>query len=131
MKYTFTPDDPRRPGKISSDERYPDTHTGQLSSWLLVGPDQVFAKYRLGNLSSTKLEVSVDTYEPGGNTVTHTHPEREQAYYIVRGQAEISIGDEQRIIGAGSAAVIPPGMPHKFNNVGKEPLTLLVISSYL
>ena len=130
-KYLRAAEDPIRSAKDAAEERYPHTHVGQLSSWLLVGPNHIHAKYNLGNLFSEHLEISVDTYEPGGQSFVHHHPEREQAYYILAGQAEVQVGEEVRLLDPGSAALIPPAVEHSFRCVGDEPFTLMVISSYL
>jgi quercetin dioxygenase-like cupin family protein len=130
-KYLRTAEDPIKSAKEAAEERYPNTHQGQLSSWLLVGPGRIHAKYDLGNLNSEHLEISVDTYEPGGLSYAHNHPEREQAYYILAGQAEVHVGGEVRVLGPGSTALISPAVEHSFRGVGDAPLKLMVISSYL
>jgi quercetin dioxygenase-like cupin family protein len=130
-KYLRTAEDPIRSAKHAAEERYPNTHMGQLSSWLLIGPNRIHSKYDLGNLISEHLEISVDTYEPGGQSFLHRHPEREQAYYILAGQAEVRVGDEVRLLGPGSAALISPDTEHSFRCTGDKPLKLMVISSYL
>jgi quercetin dioxygenase-like cupin family protein len=130
-RYIHTPDDPRRPARVESDATYPGTHDGQLSSWVLFGPDRFYADYRLGNFSTERLCVSIDTYGPGGVTAPHAHDDREQGYYVIAGQAEITIGDETRRGGPGTSGYMPPGVPHAFRNVGDEPLTVAVISAVL
>ena len=130
-RYIHSPDDPRRGGKVESDQNYPGTHEGQLSSWVLFGPDRVYADYRLGNFGTERLAVSVDTYAPGGSTEPHAHDDREQGYYVIAGRAEITIGDETRQVGPGASGYMPPGLMHAFRNVGDEPLSVAVISAYL
>ena len=130
MKHLLTPDELHRSAKIMSDEKFPDVHSRKISSWQLIGPDEFYAMYNLGNLSSHRLSISINTYEPGGGSATHVHPDWEQAFYIISGQAAITVGEEERVVGPGSVTLMPPGMPHSFRNAGDEPLTLLVISSF-
>ena len=130
-RYIHTPDDPRRDAKVESDQSYPGVHGGQLSSWVLFGPDRFYARYGLGNFSTRRLAVSLDSYAPGGSTEPHSHDDREQGYLVVAGQAEITIGDEVRRVGPGSTGYMPPGVVHAFRNVGDEPLSVAVISAVL
>lgn len=129
-KYIRTPDDEMRSGQISIAELHPDDHKDQLSSWLFVGPDEIHGKFSLGNMVSKRLEISVDTYTPDGYTEEHTHPDKEQAYYIVSGRAKATVGVEEGEVGPGGVVYIPLNMPHGFANAGDEPLTVVVISSY-
>jgi mannose-6-phosphate isomerase-like protein (cupin superfamily) len=130
-RYIRTPEDPRRSAKVQSDDTYPGTHNGQLSSWVLAGPDSRYAQYDLGNFSSQRLIVAIDSYGPGGFTDSHIHDDCEQMYFVVAGQAEITIGDETRRGGRGASGYMPPGVPHAFRNVGEETLTMAVISAVL
>jgi quercetin dioxygenase-like cupin family protein len=130
-RYIHTPDDPRRSAKAQSDDTYPGTHNGQLSSWVLCGPERLYAQYQLGNFSTRRLIIAIDTYAPGGHTEPHTHDDCEQTYYVITGQAEITISGETRQGGPGTAEYMPPGVAHGFRNVGAEPLSVAVTSALL
>ncbi len=131
MKYFQRSDHPRRSASLSSNETMPEAHQGQLSSLLLVGPDEIYARHGLGNFSSERLSIAIDTYEVGGHTDVHEHSELEQAYYVISGRALIKIGDEQLEVGAGGSGCIPLHTKHGFRNVGDTALTVAVISSVL
>ena len=131
MKYFQSPDHPRRSGAVSSDETMPEAHQAQLSSLLLVGPDEVYGRHDLGNFSSERLAIAIDTYDVGGHTNTHEHSEMEQAYYVISGRAMIWVGDEEIEVGPGGSAYIPLHTTHGFRNVGDTPLTVAVISGVL
>ena len=62
---------------------------------------------------------------PGQSTTPHFHPQTEEIYYILRGAAEMRIGDEVCAIGPGDAIAIPPGATHQISNTGDETLVLL------
>ena len=131
MKYFQRSDHPRRSASLSSNETMPEAHQGQLSSLLLVGPDEIYARHGLGNFSSERLAIAIDTYEVGGHTDVHEHSELEQAYYVISGRALIKIGDEELEVGAGGSGCIPLHTKHGFRNVGDTALTVAVISSVL
>ncbi len=131
MKYFQRSDHPRRSASLSSNETMPEAHQGQLSSLLLVGPDEIYARHGLGNFSSERLSIAIDTYEVGGHTDVHEHSELEQAYYVISGRALIKIGDEELEVGAGGSGCIPLHTKHGFRNVGDTALTVAVISSVL
>ena len=131
MNFFQRSDHPRRSASLSSNETMPEAHQGQLSSLLLVGPDEIYARHGLGNFSSERLSIAIDTYEVGGHTDVHEHSELEQAYYVISGRALIKIGDEELEVGAGGSGCIPLHTKHGFRNVGDTALTVAVISSVL
>jgi mannose-6-phosphate isomerase-like protein (cupin superfamily) len=62
---------------------------------------------------------------PGQTTQPHYHPQSEEIYYILQGQARMWIGKEYRDIGPGDAIAIPPGSPHQISNTGERTLIFL------
>ena len=63
---------------------------------------------------------------PGRGSELHTHPYTET--WIVRsGTAEFTVGTEREYAHAGDIVVGPANMPHRFLNVGQEPLELVCI----
>lgn len=64
--------------------------------------------------------------EPGGGMPEHTNTvEHEQ--YVLRGHANIGIGDETFDVRAGDVVFIPEGVPHWYQNVGEEKFEFLCI----
>jgi quercetin dioxygenase-like cupin family protein len=64
--------------------------------------------------------------EPGGGMPNHTNTvEHEQ--YVLRGQADICVGDETFRVQAGDVVLIPQGVPHWYRNVGEENFEFLCI----
>ncbi len=50
--------------------------------------------------------------------------------YLVRGESEITLGDETPVrCGPGAVIRIPPGLEHRVVNVGDEPLEALIVYS--
>jgi len=70
------------------------------------------------NLMLSYLEMDEGTVVP-----THSHP-HEQGGILLTGRMELTIGDETRIVEAGSLFLIPPNTPHRAAPVG-GPITLL------
>ena len=51
------------------------------------------------------------TVEADSSIPLHTHP-HEQVAHVIRGQFELTLGEETRILEPGTVAVIPPHLPH-------------------
>ena len=62
---------------------------------------------------------------PGRATTPHYHEVTEEIYYILNGQAEMTLGEETRAVGPGDAIAIPPGQRHTIRNTGNEELIFL------
>jgi quercetin dioxygenase-like cupin family protein len=54
------------------------------------------------------------TLEPGQSTQRHYHRASEEIYFVLEGEGELEIDGEQRRVGPGDAALIPPGAWHEF-----------------
>ena len=59
------------------------------------------------NLMLSYLEM-----EPGAEVPLHHHP-HEQGGILLRGRMQLTIGEETRIVEAGSLFLIPPNVPHR------------------
>ncbi|HVM70277.1 MAG TPA: cupin domain-containing protein [Anaerolineales bacterium] len=64
--------------------------------------------------------------EPGGGMPEHTNTvEHEQ--YVLRGHANIGVGQEEFEVHAGDVVFIPEGVPHWYQNIGEEDFEFLCI----
>ncbi len=62
--------------------------------------------------------------QPGGGMPLHTNlVEHEQ--YVLRGEAEVVIGEERHTVRADDVVWIPAGVPHSYTSVGDEPFEFL------
>jgi glyoxylate utilization-related uncharacterized protein len=52
---------------------------------------------------------------PGDRIPLHTHP-AEEVIVIDDGDAEVTLGDERRVVGPGAVVFIPAGKPHGLRN---------------
>ncbi|TWU09429.1 Cupin domain protein [Symmachiella macrocystis] len=74
------------------------------------------------NLMLSYLEM-----DEGAVVPLHDHP-HEQGGILLKGQVELTIGDETRICEAGSLFIIPPNTPHKAVAVNGPAVVLDVFS---
>ncbi|MEM7535541.1 MAG: cupin domain-containing protein [Chloroflexota bacterium] len=64
--------------------------------------------------------------EPGESVATHVHQNEDELVYLIEGEIEVTLGDQQMKAGAGVLALLPRGIPHGFTNIGSDPSRLLV-----
>jgi mannose-6-phosphate isomerase-like protein (cupin superfamily) len=70
------------------------------------------------------LSVGVYVLAAGATDPQGPHTE-DEVYYVVSGQAMVTVGDEQRGIGPGSVVFVGADVVHKFHDIEEE-LVLLV-----
>jgi mannose-6-phosphate isomerase-like protein (cupin superfamily) len=66
---------------------------------------------------------------PGAGTPPNRHPSDDEAFYVIDGSFEFTIGDETVPAGAGDFVKVPNGAVHAFRNIGERPGRLLIINS--
>lgn len=65
------------------------------------------------------------TLDPTGGQVPWHDQEQEEIYFVVEGTGEMCLGEERRVVTAGQAVFIPPGVYHQLTNTGDTPLRLI------
>jgi mannose-6-phosphate isomerase-like protein (cupin superfamily) len=65
------------------------------------------------------------TIPVGGATTEHYHRLSEELYLVSAGTGRLVLDGEERTIGEGDCALIPPGSRHKLLNVGEVPLRIV------
>jgi len=68
-----------------------------------------------GELMSGELIVS-----PRGSNPLHVHPLQEEHFKVLSGTLGVQVGDEQRSLGEGEEALVPPGTPHRWYNEAEQ-----------
>ena len=64
--------------------------------------------------------------QPGGSMPLHTNKvEHEQ--YVLRGRAQVRLGEEIFEVSAGDIVFIPAGLPHYYINITDEPFEFLCL----
>ncbi len=61
----------------------------------------------------------------GGATIEHFHRLTEELYLVTSGLGRLVIEGEEREVGEGDCALIPPGSRHKLFNIGDQPLRVV------
>jgi mannose-6-phosphate isomerase-like protein (cupin superfamily) len=75
---------------------------------------------------------------PDGQSRKHYHHELEEAYYLLTGQAHMTVDEEirtvgpgdtkeMRTVGPGDTIVIAPGARHRIVNTGDTDLVMIVV----
>jgi mannose-6-phosphate isomerase-like protein (cupin superfamily) len=65
------------------------------------------------------------TIPVGGATTAHYHRLTEELYLVIAGTGRLVIDGEEREVGEGDCALIPPGAVHKLFNTGPAPLRIV------
>lgn len=79
-------------------------------------------------IEAADIQLTENTYSPGGYHDEHAHDDLTQVYYFLAGTTEVTVGDETDIVGPGGVAYIPAETPHSTRVVGDEAVRLLIIS---
>jgi quercetin dioxygenase-like cupin family protein len=66
---------------------------------------------------------------PGGEIVSHKHPEADEILYLQTGTARVHLGEVVREVHAGATVFIPAGTLISLSNIGKDVIGLAVIFS--
>ena len=67
--------------------------------------------------------------KPGGALSLQMHHHRAEHWVVVRGTARVSIGNKEMLISENESTYIPIGTPHRLENPGKVPLSIIEIQS--
>ena len=85
-------------------------------------------KMRKNNLfDSARMFCDVYCFEPGQEQKAHSHAGSDKVYYVIDGTAQITVGEEQQVVGPGTAVLAPSGASHGVVNPGPGRLRLLVL----
>jgi mannose-6-phosphate isomerase-like protein (cupin superfamily) len=64
---------------------------------------------------------------PGATVPPHRHEVLEEVYYILEGSGVMTVGENQREVGAGDAVYIPRQHRHTLTNTGSTSMRILLI----
>jgi quercetin dioxygenase-like cupin family protein len=89
--------------------------TGQLLSFLVCGAD-----------SDGQLFRAEGTFRPGGFAgVEHVHPNQDEHFEVLAGEAKFTVEGMERVLGAGEKIDVPAGTSHTFANAGDEEMRVV------
>ncbi len=76
------------------------------------------------------FEMVKGVVEPGGEAEPHHHETEHQIIYLIKGEADVTLGDAAPVrCQAGSIIRIPPGLQHRVVSMGQEAMEAIVIYS--
>ena len=82
----------------------------------------------VGHEFGAGFEMILGRVAPGGEASRHYHVEEAQIVYILRGEADVALGDDApRRVGPGTVIRIPKGLLHEIVTAGDEALECLVL----
>jgi quercetin dioxygenase-like cupin family protein len=64
------------------------------------------------NIKGETMEIGLFSYPAGTQAKPHAHP-NEQGMVVLKGKAKLRIGTEERVMGPGEAALMPPNVEHQ------------------
>jgi mannose-6-phosphate isomerase-like protein (cupin superfamily) len=71
-------------------------------------------------------DLSVGLYVLPAGSVDHQTPHTEdEVYFVVAGQARVTVGDEERSVSAGSVVFVTADVPHRFHDIESELVVLV------
>jgi len=82
---------------------------------------------RPADTGAKHLAVIEVTLAPGGGHAFHKHPKQEEVIYVIEGQVEQWLDQQQRTLKAGDCVFIDPGVVHASFNTSREPCRMLAI----
>jgi len=83
--------------------------------------------------TGTRYQVKRICVNPGGRLSLQKHFHRSEHWVVVRGVAEVTVGDEVRLVHENESVYVPIAAVHRLANPGKIPLELIEVQvgSYL
>jgi transcriptional regulator with XRE-family HTH domain len=73
------------------------------------------------NLSAQGVQILHERYAPGADTgESMLRHDSEEGGVVLRGELEVTVGDQRRLLKAGDAYYFDSRTPHRFRNIGME-----------
>lgn len=74
-----------------------------------------------------QLFAGLNSFEPGQEHAAHTHAGQDKLYVVLRGTADVQIGESRDLVAAGDVAFAPAGVVHSIRNPGPERLVVMAV----
>ena len=92
-------------------------------------PGQDIAVLVSGADSAGQMAIFEIVAQPGGGALPHQQTRDNEYWYIVEGQWEVLVGEQQRNVGPGSMVLVPACTIHNFRLLGDTPGKMLTINA--
>ena len=76
-----------------------------------------------------RFQVKRIVVKPGGQLSLQSHVHRSEHWVVVSGTAQVTVGEEVKLLSENKSTYIPVGEVHRLENPGKVPLTLIEVQS--
>ena len=96
-----------------------DTHTKVFRPW---------GSYE-GVERGERFQVKQLIVKPGGASSMQIHHHRSEHWVVVKGTAEVTLGDEKKLLSEDESIYIPLGIPHRIYNPGRIPMHFIEVQS--
>ena len=80
-------------------------------------------------LKSDELSVIQEWVPPGGSETRHYHQRLHQFFFILSGEATMEIEGNHLLLKPQQGISVPPKIPHRLQNQGREDISFIVISA--
>jgi mannose-1-phosphate guanylyltransferase / mannose-6-phosphate isomerase len=89
--------------------------------------------YQTADATGGRYQVKRICVHPGGRLSLQKHFHRSEHWVVVHGTAEVTVGEEMRLVHENESIYVPAGAVHRLSNPGKIPLELIEVQvgSYL
>ena len=103
-------------------------HVSELPSYSPPAHRGTVNRRLVGREFGAGFEMILGQVAPGGEASRHYHVEEAQIVYILKGEADVALGEEAPVrCGPGTVIRIPKGLAHEVVTAGREPLECLVL----
>jgi transcriptional regulator with XRE-family HTH domain len=86
-----------------------------------IGNEEVSLRLIAAQRAGRQMTLLHERYAPGAATGEEMLEHRgEEGGVVVRGQIEVTVGNDTRVLGPGEAYYFPSNLPHRFRNPGRE-----------
>ena len=89
---------------------------------------QRYDGFQLATLAQTP-EVNIRVNRLNDRIKRHSHPSSHHFLYFIKGQVELSVADDTRVVGGGDFVTIPRGTPHAMHRIGEAEAVFLDVAS--
>ncbi len=101
---------------------------GEGRTVTVIGGDRITFKARAADTGGAYAVIETVTASQAGPP-PHVHSRHDEAFYVLEGNFEFTLGGKAALAGPGSFLLGPRGVPHWFKNVGTTEGRMIVVLS--
>lgn len=81
---------------------------------------------KISLFDTDKFFCDIYCFEPGQSQKVHSHEGSDKIYYVLEGKGKVTVGTEERELGADEITLAPSGLDHGVFNHTNDKLVMLV-----